>query len=122
MPIFPSPRAIPIPSHPIRTVTATKSRLTNIILFQPGQSVDTLARKRLARHIQLTIPIHAARRPEKLDARFDQPRQPEHEQDEGAEDDDAGEEHALRDEDEDDDEEEDGEGGGGHLVREQPDR
>ena len=69
--------------------------LTNIILLQPGQRIDALARKRLARDIQLTIPVDAARGAEELDARLDQAGQPEHEEDEGAQDDDAGEEHPL---------------------------
>lgn len=94
--------------------------LTDIILLQPSQGIDTLARKRLVRHIQLTIPVHAAARAKELDTRFDQAGQPEHEQDEGAQDDDAGEQHALRDQHEDQDQEEDGEGGGGDLVGEEP--
>lgn len=55
-----------------------------------------------------------------MDGGFDQAGQPQHEEDEGAEDDDAGEELALVDEPEEAEEEEECEGADGDHVGEDP--
>ena len=78
-------------------------RLTNTFLLQIRQSLDPLSLVRHARHIQIAISIHGARRTEELDARFDEACEPEHEKDKGAQDYYSREEDALADEDEDED-------------------
>ena len=95
-------------------------KLTDITLLQPSQRIQTRARKLLRLNVKLTVPVDAPTRSEQLDARLDQGGQPQDEQDEGADNHDAGEELALADETEDEDEEEDCEGGDGDGVWEQP--
>jgi hypothetical protein len=90
------------------------------MLLQPSQCSNIRPRYRLPAHKYITLRIDIPRGPPKLDTRHDEPDKPEHEEDEGAEDHDAREELALRDQPEHEGEEEDREGGDGDPVGEVP--
>ena len=78
------------------------------------------ARELIPIDIQIAIAIDVAHRPEQLQRRLDGAREPEHEKDEGPQDDDAGQEQALRDEIDDQEEEEEREARGADLEDEEP--
>ena len=85
--------------------------------FQPRQRRRARA---VARSVGVTVAVHTALRPVQLYGSLNQARKPKHEEDKGAEHDDAGEELALGDEHEDDEEEEEGEDAGSDHVGEYP--
>lgn len=68
--------------------------LTDVVLREPRKRLHRHPRIDLIAYIRLTIPIHVARAVE-LDGRLDQGCEPQHEQDETAQEDDAGDEEAL---------------------------
>ena len=94
--------------------------LTDIILHQPRQRRQALPPTLLTPHKQRAIPIHVPLRPPQLDAHDDQSDEPEHEEDEGAEDHDAGEQGARVDQVEDEEDEGDPERARGDVVCEVP--
>jgi len=91
---------------------------TDIILRQPRQRVHTVPLELHVRHVVLAVGVDVGRAAEHLQCRLDQPRQPEHPEDEAADDDDGREEEALRGEDEDHDHEDDAQGADGDHVGE----
>lgn len=74
-----------------------RPKLTNTMLLQPSQCVNRRPVRILPTDVNITIRVDIARRPPELNTRDDQPHQPEDKQDEGAQDDDSGQQRALRD-------------------------
>lgn len=94
--------------------------LTDSILRQPRQRLDRIPLVRLVRHVILAVGVDVGRAAVQLQRRLDQPRQPQDEENETAEDDDAGDQEPLRNQDEDQDDEGDAEGADGDHEREEP--
>lgn len=94
--------------------------LTNIVLLQPRQRLETLSLRLSVLHIQIAVPIHISSRTPEFHAGADYSDHPEDEEDEGAEDYYAGEELFLLDEDYEDDDKDYAEGAGDDVVCEVP--
>src|ERR1700722_14093526 len=75
-----------------------KGKLTNTMLLQPSQCINTLTPRLLPNNIKIAICIHTPSRSPKLNTDDYEPNQPQHEENKGAEDNDTWEEGALRDE------------------------
>ena len=97
-----------------------RDRLTDRALRQPGQGVDTVSSGLILNHPDLAIIIDIARHPVQLQRGLYQSRQPEHKEDEAANDKNAREQRTSRNEDLDDEEECDAEGAHDHHVWEEP--
>jgi hypothetical protein len=66
------------------------------VLLQPSQRLNRRPIRILPNNINITLRIDIARWPPKLNARDDEPHQPQDEEDEGAQDHDPGQQRALR--------------------------
>lgn len=95
-------------------------RLTDGALRQPGQGVDTVPPGLVFHHPDLTIIIDIARHTVQLQRGLDQPRQPEHEEDEASNDKNAREKWPSCNEDLNYEKEGDAEGAHDDHVREKP--
>ena len=91
--------------------------ITYALRLQPRQRGRARA---VTRCVRVAVAVHTALGAVQLYRGLDQAGEPKDEEDEGAEDDDAGEELALGDEDKDDEKEEEGEDAGGDHVGEYP--
>lgn len=97
-----------------------KGKHTNGTLRQPRHGLQVIPPEVIVIHVDLAIVVDVADDAVQLERGLDEPRQPEHEENKAADDDDAGEEEALRGEDQDQDDEEDAEGAGDDHVGEEP--
>lgn len=99
---------------------SNRSKLTDINLRQPRQRIDAVPLELLVHDVVLTVGVDVGHAAEHLQRRLDQPRQPEHPEDEAAGHDDGREEEALRGEDEDGQDEDEAQGSRGDHVGEDP--
>lgn len=94
--------------------------LADAALLQPGEGLEGLARGVAVEDGGVAVGRDAARGAPELDARDDEPDQPQHEEHEPADHDDGGEEAPLEDEPQQDHYEDYHEGGDGYVVGEVP--